>query len=75
MKRSYRVTADVKENRHEYAFVVDVIARNKKEAIQTAIQKWEKVRQNHLFHINARRLEDLKEAFYYARWTKTGQNW
>lgn len=74
MKRSYRVTADIKTNRHEYAYVVDVIACNKKEAVETAVEMWKKYRSNHLFHVKARRLL-YRENFTFKSWTETGRNW
>lgn len=66
--RAYRVSGTVKRHNCEWPKVIDVMAANKKEAIQKAREIWygaDPWNHPHLFHIDAGRTEMIE----HIRWT------
>jgi len=66
--RTYRVHAIVKRNRCDWEKVIDVIAQNKKAAIEIARAKWygdDPWNKPHLFHVEAGRIDTVE----CPRWT------
>lgn len=64
MNNLYEITFDTKKGGCS-SWIVNVEAKNLKEAKQKAEEMWRAWNTKHMFHIKARRLKDNEEFLYY----------